>query len=167
VGYDLLGAVIEEAAGVPYARFCRENVLDRHGLTHATMQEPGEPAPAGVTGYRVAAGRLSPAPPAVAAYPAAGGMTASNTDLLTLAGQLTHDEALARTAAAGPGVRFAAGGFAVLDRPSGPVLWRGGATDGFTAEIVAALDGSRTVVLLASKSPPEGLREVALRLVAG
>lgn len=99
MGYDLLGAVIEEAAGVPYARFCRE--------------------------------------------------------------------ALARTAAAGPGVRFAAGGFAVLDRPSGPVLWRGGATDGFTAEIVAALDGSRTVVLLASKSPPEGLREVALRLVAG
>jgi len=124
------------------------------------------PAPAGVTGYRVLAGRLSPAPPAVATYPAAGGMTASNNDLLTLAGHLIRDEALLRTTPAGPGVRFAAGGFAVLDRPSGPVLWRGGATDGFTAEIVAALDGSGTVVLLASKSPPEGLREVALEIAA-
>jgi hypothetical protein len=135
------------------------------------MQDPGEPAPTDVTGYRVTAARLSPAPPAVAAYPAAGGMTASNTDLLTLAGLFTQGadplvrEALGRTTPAGPGVRFAVGGLAILDRPSGSVLWRGGATDGFTAEIVAALDGSCTVVLLASKSPPEGLREVALRLV--
>ncbi|MFF5291073.1 serine hydrolase domain-containing protein [Paractinoplanes globisporus] len=171
VGYDLLGIVIEQVAGAPYATFCRDHVLVPYGLTHATMQDPGSPAPADVTGYRVAAGRLSPAPAAVATYPAAGGMTASNTDLLTLAGLLTRAEdpvvreALARTTPAGPGVRFAAGGFAVLDRPSGPILWRGGATDGFTAEIVAALDGSGTVVLLASKSPPEGLREVALGLL--
>lgn len=171
LGYDLLGAVIEQVAATPYAIFCREHVLVRYGLRQATMQGPGSPAPADVTGYRVTAGRLSPAPPAVASYPAAGGMTASNADLLTLAGLFTHGTdplvraGLDRTTPAGPGVRFAAGGLAILDRPSGPILWRGGATDGFTTEIVAALDGSCTVVLLASKSPPEGLREVALQLV--
>ena len=62
-----------------------------------------------------------------------------------------------------PGVRFAPG-FAIL---GDGLLWRGGATDGFTAEVVAALDGSCDVVLLASKSPPEGLREVARALVEG
>ncbi|MEV6847384.1 hypothetical protein [Actinoplanes sp. NPDC051411] len=35
------------------------------------------------------------------------------------------------------------------------------------AEIVAALDGSCDVVLPPSKSPPEGLREVARALVKG
>jgi hypothetical protein len=65
----------------------------------------------------------------------------------------------------GPGVRFAPG-VALLDRPGGTVLWRGGATDGFTAEILAALDGSFRVVLLASKSPPDDLRTLAMQLVA-
>lgn len=171
LGYELLGRVIEKVTATPFASYCREHVLARYGLRRATMQDPGVPAAADVTGYRVTAGRLSPAPPAVASYPAAGGMTASNADLLALAGLFTRGAdplvraALDRTTPAGPGVRFAAGGFAVLDRRGGPILWRGGATDGFTAEIVAALDGSCTVVLLASKSPSEGLREVALRLV--
>jgi hypothetical protein len=97
-------------------------------------------------------------------------MTASIADLLALAALFGRGAdplaraALERTTPAGPGVRFAPG-FAILDGEGPPVLWRGGAADGFTAEVVAALDGSREVVLLASKSPPDGVRDVALKIL--
>jgi CubicO group peptidase (beta-lactamase class C family) len=161
--------MVAQAAGTTFAQYCATEILAPYGLRHTTMQERGAAAPAAVTGYRVAGGRVAPAPPAVAALPGAGGMTADLDDLLTLTGLFSRGDdplvraALAHTAPAGPGVRFAPG-FAILDDA---LLWRGGATDGFTAEIVAALDGSCDVVLLASKSPPEGLREVARSLVEG
>jgi CubicO group peptidase (beta-lactamase class C family) len=167
VGYGLLGRTVARAAGMPFAQYCASAVLGPYGLRHTTVQERGVAAPADVTGYRVADGRVTPAPAAIAPLPAAGGMTADLDDLLTLTGLFSRGDdplvraALAHTAPAGPDVRFAPG-FAIL---GDGLLWRGGATDGFTAEIVAALDGSCDVVLLASKSPPEGLREVARALV--
>lgn len=150
VGYALLARTVARAAGVPFTRYCASEILEPRGLRHTTMQERGVAAPADVTGYRVAGGRVAPAPPAVAPLPGAGGMTSDLDDLLTLTGLFTRG---APVVVDGP---FAPG-FAIRD----DLLWRGGATDGFTAEIVAALDGSCDVVLLASKSPPEGLREVA------
>jgi CubicO group peptidase (beta-lactamase class C family) len=173
LGYGLLGRVVARAAGMPFTRYCTEEILGRYGLGHTTMQERGAPAPADVTGYRVADGRVAPAPPAVAPLPSAGGMTADLDDLLALTRLFSRGEdplaraAISRTTQAGPGVRFAPG-FAIVGGAGGEpeLLWRGGATDGFTAEIVAALDGSCDVVLLASKSPPEGLRDVARDLVS-
>jgi CubicO group peptidase (beta-lactamase class C family) len=181
VGYGLLGRVVAQASGMSFAEYCASDVLGAYGLRHTTVQERGVAAPADVTGYRVAEGRVAPAPPAVAPFPGAGGMTSDLDDLLTLTALFSRGEdplvraAFALTAEAGPGVRFAPG-FAILEGVPGPgnsggtpgrrgLLWRGGAADGFTAEVVAALDGSCDVVLLASKSPPEGLREVARGLV--
>lgn len=170
VGYEILGALIQTVTGDPYAQFCSREVLPRYGLADAIMQEPGLAAPATVTGYRVTAGQVSPAPPAVAPFPAAGAMTASVGDLLALAGCFGQgtdplvQAALALTAPAGPGVRFAPG-IALLDRPGGTMMWRGGATGGFTVEILASLDGSFSVVLTASKSPPDDLRKLGMDLI--
>ena len=170
IGYGLLAGVIESAAGMTFARFCADEIVARYGLTNTAVQEPGMLAPADVRGYRVAAGRVAPAVTAVAPLPSAGGMTASSEDLLALAGRLSRADdsliraALAYTAPAGPGVHFGAG-LAILQTGEGQVAWRGGATDGFTAEMLAALDGSCDIVLLASKSPPDGLRDVATRLM--
>jgi CubicO group peptidase (beta-lactamase class C family) len=162
LGYGLLGALVEAVAGVPFARFCGAEVLERHGLADTTVQEPGVPAPTDVVGHRVAAGRIAPAPPAAAPFPAAGGMTSSAADLLALLRAVGPVE---RTAPAGPGVRFAPG-LAVLDRPEGALFWRGGAADGFTAELLAPVDGSCAVVVLASTSPPDGVRDLATALLA-
>ncbi|WP_405877824.1 serine hydrolase domain-containing protein [Streptomyces sp. NBC_00005] len=170
VGYEVLGALIHTVAGEPFAQFCSREILPRYGLANATLQHPGTAAPATTTGYRVTAGQVSPAPPAVAPYPAAGGMTAGVDDLLALAGCFGQSTdplvraALALTALAGPGIRFAPG-VALLDRPGGTVLWRGGATDGFTVEMLASLDGSVNVVLMATKSPPDDLRTLGLDLI--
>jgi hypothetical protein len=65
-------------------------------------------------------------------------------------------------ALAGPGVRFAAG-FALLDRPSGTIIWRGGSADGFTAEIVATKDAA--AVILANVTPAPTLRDQAIHLI--
>jgi hypothetical protein len=73
--------------------------------------------------------------------------------------------ALGRTGPAGAGARFACG-FALMKIDNREVIWRGGATDGFTTEILADADGSRAVVLLASKSPPDGLNALARELRA-
>lgn len=170
VGYEILGALIEVVLGDSYAAYCSREVLPRLGMAGACVQRPGAAAPATVTGYRVAAGHVAPAPPAVAPYPAAGGMTAGVGDLLALAGAFGTAAdplvrtALAMTAPAGAGTRFAPG-VAFLDRPAGTLMWRAGATDGFTAEVLAALDGSVRVVLAAAKSPPDGLRAVGMDLI--
>jgi hypothetical protein len=95
---------------MPFARFCTEEILARHGLRHTTMQEPGVAAPADVTGYRVAAGLRA------------------------------RDRDPRRRAT-------------VARRRDRRVHGRD-----------HRLDGSCTAVVLASKSPPEGLREVAREL---
>jgi CubicO group peptidase (beta-lactamase class C family) len=165
-GYLLLGELIRTVAGEPYAEFCSREVLARFGLSDA-----GWGASTTVTGHQVVAGKVEAVTPGAAAHLGSGGMTASASDLLTLTRHYASAEdplilaALSLTTPAGPGVRFGAG-VALLDRPEGTMLWRGGATSGYSCEILAALDGTVSVVLLASKSPPEGLKEVASELAA-
>ncbi|WP_034263630.1 serine hydrolase domain-containing protein [Actinospica robiniae] len=165
-GYLLLGELIQTVAGEPYAEFCSREVLARFGLSDA-----GWGASATVTGHQVVAAMVDAVAPEGAELPGSGGMTASAADLLTLTRHYASADdpliqsALSLTTQAGPGVRFGAG-IALLDRAEGTMLWRGGATSGFNCEILAALDGSAGVVILASKSPPEGLKEVASELAA-
>ena len=165
-GYLLLGELIRTVAGEPYAEFCSREVLARFGLSDA-----GWGASTTVTGHQVVAGKVEAVTSGAAAHPGSGGMTASASDLLTLTRHYASADdpliqtALSLTTPAGPGVRFAAG-VALLERPEGTMLWRGGATSGYSCEILAALDGTVSVVLLASKSPPEGLKEVASELAA-
>lgn len=165
-GYLLLGELIRTVADEPYEQFCSREVLARFDLPDA-----GWATSTTVTGHQSVAGTVNALKPEPVSHPGAGGMTASAAALLALADHYaTARDPLIRTALslttqAGPGARFAAG-IALLDRPEGPTLWRGGASSGYSCEILAALDGTASVVLLASKSPPEGLKELASELSA-
>ena len=171
IGFQLLGELVRTVSGESFADFGTREVLEPFGLSRAGLAGPdgSTRAPATVTGHRVAAGRVEPAPAPAPQFPGSGGMTATAQDLVTLAGHFTDATdplirtALALTTPAGGAVRFAPG-IALLDRAHGTALWRGGATSGFTAEVLAALDGSATVVLLASKSPPDGVKALAAEL---
>ncbi|WP_042381852.1 serine hydrolase domain-containing protein [Streptacidiphilus melanogenes] len=170
LGYQLLGEIIQSVTGEPFTEYCTRTVLARHGLTGTTLQPPGEPLRRTVTGYHASAGRLSPASAAPTHLPAAGGMTSTLPDMLTLATALGAADdpivasALTRTAPAGPAGRRFGPGVALLDLPAGTVITRGGATEGFTAELVTSTDHSFSLALLTSKSPPDRLDALALRL---
>jgi CubicO group peptidase (beta-lactamase class C family)/Flp pilus assembly protein TadD len=51
-GYNLLGAVIEGAAGAPYGRYVKEVLWDPYGMDDTRMDDPYELIPNRVTGYR-------------------------------------------------------------------------------------------------------------------
>ena len=172
LGYELLGLYVEQATGAPFAESC-DRILARYGIAGARLAGPGTLAPSSVIGNQAIAGRLAPVVEAADPYRFAGGMTADLDSVLALAGVVGRvadplaGALLAHTAPVGPGSSFIPGA-ALLDRPEGPIMWRGGSTAGFTAEIMAPADGSAAVVLLGSSTPAEGLRNAAeevLRLV--
>ena len=173
LGYELLGLLVEEITGAPFAEHCSDRVLVRYGITGAHLAGPDVLAPSDVIGNEVIAGRIAPVVEAADPYRFAGGMTADLDSVLALAGVIGQaadplvGALLTRTAPMGPGARFLPGA-AILDRADGQILWRGGSTRGFTAEIMAAVDGSAAVVMLGASTPADGLRSAAedvLRLV--
>ena len=132
---------------------------------------PSRPPASSATRRSPADSPRSSRPPIPTALPV--DMTADLDSVLALAGVVGRaadplaGALLAHTAPVGPGSSFIPGA-ALLDRPEGPIMWRGGSTAGFTAEIMAPADGSAAVVLLGSSTPAEGLRNAAeevLRLV--
>jgi hypothetical protein len=118
----------------------------------------------------VVAGKVAAVVEPAEAYRFAGGMTADLPSLLALADAVGRaddplvEALMAVTTPAGNGVRFVPGA-ALLDRPGGTIVWRGGSTRGFTAELMAAADGSAAVVLLATTTPAPKLRAAAEELV--
>ncbi|WP_370368626.1 serine hydrolase domain-containing protein [Catenulispora sp. GP43] len=166
LGYELLGLLVEQVTGAPFAEHCAGRVLARYGLAGAHFSGPGTPAPSTVVGSEAIAGRIAPVAEAAEPYRFAGGMTADLDSVLTLAGVVGRagdplaEALLAHTAPAGPGASFIPGA-TLLDRADGPILWRGGSTRGFTAELMAAVDGSAAVVLLGASSTAAGLRQTA------
>lgn len=169
LGYELLGLLVEHVAGESFADYCARRILPRFGMAGARLPGPGAIAPATVTGTEALAGRIAVVEQAEA-YRFAGGMTADLPSLLALAdaagraGDPLVSALMKLTTPAGRGVRFVPGA-ALLDLPGGAFLWRGGSTRGFTAELMAAADGSAAVVLLAAATPAPGLRAVAEELV--
>lgn len=121
--------------------------------------EPGRPSASGHR--RFGSDQVAATPPYRTRWPGAGGLVATLDDLIALV-----REPFAQTpdTPAGPGVRFAPG-IAVLDRPDGALVWRGGAADGFTTEILARADGTAAVILAANLSPAPDLRAEAERLL--
>jgi CubicO group peptidase (beta-lactamase class C family) len=182
LGYGLLGALIEEVAGEPYAVFATREVLARFGMDTAVLGTPGNPTPATVTGYRLAADKLAAAPPYRTPLAASGGLACSVDDLTALAVALAEGtDPLMRLAltitgpSPLPDVRFAPG-LALFDhdRPDGRRPLRGsttalkeGAVDGFTAEISASVGRAESlaVAVMTSKSPPENFGDLAARLL--
>ena len=53
-GYILLGYIIEEITGQPYAQYIRENIFQPAGMTHSFYDEPQELIPGRIAGYKKA-----------------------------------------------------------------------------------------------------------------
>jgi len=62
LGYELLGAIVEQVTGEPHAEFVERKILARYGMTGSTLQRRGQPAVIDVTGYHVV-GDLLVSPP--------------------------------------------------------------------------------------------------------
>ncbi|WP_460351066.1 serine hydrolase domain-containing protein [Actinoallomurus acanthiterrae] len=172
LGYELLGLLVEHVAAESFANYCARRILPRFGMTGVQLPRPDAIAPSTVTGTEVVVGKVAAVVEDVESYRFASGMTADLPSLLALANAVGRaDDPLIRalmmlTTPAGGGARFVPGA-ALLDRPGGTIVWRGGSTRGFTAELMAAGDGSAAVVLLAAATPAPGLRAVADELVSG
>jgi hypothetical protein len=123
------------------------------------VAEPGRPTASGLRRY--GSDQVAATPPYRTRWPGAGGLIATLDDLIAVV-----KEPFAQTpdTPAGPGVRFAPG-IAVLDRPDGALVWRGGAADGFTTEILARADGTAAVILATNLSSSSDLRAEAERLL--
>lgn len=170
LGYELLGLLVEHVTEESFAGYCARRILPRFGMGGVQFAGPGTIAPSTVVGTEVVAGKVAAVSEPAESYRFAGGMTADLPSMLTLADAVGQADdpliraLLAQTTPAGSGVRFVPGA-ALLDRPGGTVFWRGGSTRGFTAELMAAGDGSAAVVLLAAATPAAGLRTAAEELV--
>ncbi|MEF8811184.1 MAG: serine hydrolase [Bacteroidales bacterium] len=57
-GYNLLGAAVEGAAGVPYGKYLRENIWDPLDMDHTWMDAPDQIIPKRAEGYRLEFGEL-------------------------------------------------------------------------------------------------------------
>ncbi|UCC38381.1 MAG: serine hydrolase [Candidatus Aminicenantes bacterium] len=57
-GYNLLGAVIEEASGVSYGNYIKEHIFEPLGMTDSRIDDPIEIIPNRVRGYRLIRGKI-------------------------------------------------------------------------------------------------------------
>jgi CubicO group peptidase (beta-lactamase class C family) len=81
-GFAMLGRIIVNVSGMPYARYIRERVLLPLGMTSTTMEARSVPASRLAHGYRLQDGQWLEEPPLPdGAFGAMGGMLTSSADL--------------------------------------------------------------------------------------
>ena len=81
-GFAILGRIIVNVSGMPYARYIREKVLLPLGMTSTTMEARTVPPTRLAHGYRLQDGRWLEEPPlADGSFGAMGGMLTSSADL--------------------------------------------------------------------------------------
>ncbi|HYK21514.1 MAG TPA: serine hydrolase [Pyrinomonadaceae bacterium] len=57
-GYNLLGAIVEAASGMPYGEYMKQNVWGPAGMTDTRMDDPQDLIPNRVRGYRLVNGEI-------------------------------------------------------------------------------------------------------------
>jgi CubicO group peptidase (beta-lactamase class C family) len=162
-GYAVLGQLIADVTGSPFADAAARLVLDPLGMNASSF--PARPAhigPHAVTGYNVTpTGTFVPVAARVCTMPAAGGLWASAADLVRLGtgwssllpATLTR-EALTPRAEAEPGAARA--GLGWLISQGGDTALHGGASPGFTASLSISLRDNQVRVTLANRNVPIG-----------
>ncbi len=82
LGFALLGRIVQNVSGMPYARYIQERVLRPLGMTSTTMEARDVPANRLAHGYRVRDGEwIEEAPLPDGSFGAMGGMLTSAADL--------------------------------------------------------------------------------------
>jgi CubicO group peptidase (beta-lactamase class C family) len=82
LGFALLGRIVQNVSGLPYARYIQERVLRPLGMTSTTMEARDVPARRLAHGYRLQDGNWLEEPPLPdGAFGSMGGMLTSSADL--------------------------------------------------------------------------------------
>jgi CubicO group peptidase (beta-lactamase class C family) len=85
-GYNLLGAAIEKASGLPYGEFIRTRILEPLGMSDSRLESPLEIIPNRVRGYQIVKGELKNSEYVdISSRFAAGGTRSTVLDLLKYA----------------------------------------------------------------------------------
>jgi CubicO group peptidase (beta-lactamase class C family) len=85
-GYNLLGAAVEGASGLPYGEFIKTRILEPLGMTDSRLDDPLEIIPNRVRGYQTIKGELKNSEYVdISSRFAAGGTRSTVTDLLKYA----------------------------------------------------------------------------------
>jgi CubicO group peptidase (beta-lactamase class C family) len=157
-GYFLLGAILEQATGKPYAELLRERILDPVGMRSTGYDLSGPILPGRAAGYERTASGFRNADYLDMSLPyAAGSMYSTVGDLYLWdqalhAGELLSDEL--EEAMFTPGKSDYAYGWGVSKRPVGPeeaertVIGHGGGINGFSTLIERVVEDRHLVVLL-------------------
>ena len=97
-GYDLLGAAIEGASGLPYGEFIRTRVFEPLGMTDSRLDDPLEIIPNRVRGYQIIKGELKNSEYVdISSRFAAGGTRSTILDLLKYARGIMKGQILKET----------------------------------------------------------------------
>ncbi|MBF6180118.1 serine hydrolase domain-containing protein [Nocardia otitidiscaviarum] len=161
--YLLVSAVVEAVTGRPFARVLAERVLDPLGMrTAVTSAVDAERVP---RGHRFVFGRAVPFAtgydPAGVGYGYLGGAVGAAAAFARAAlggGGISADQ---RTAMFDPAVRTGPDSYYglgwrrwTLDGADTPMIWHGGSSPGFFAQVILLPERERAVVLLTNVSSP-------------
>ncbi len=173
-GYAVLGQLIADVTGRPYARAAARLVLDPLGMRDSRFPDsPADIGPGAVTGYTVTAdGALEPSPPQVATVPAIAGLWSTGADLVRLGTGWSSllPAALAREALTAAQAKPRAGGLRTglgwLLAPGDQTAAHGGAGLDAVAWLRSRVRDGRTHVVLTSRMiTVESIDERLLRSV--
>src|SRR6266511_3261720 len=160
-GYAVLGQLVADVTGSPYAEAVTRLVLEPLGMGGSSF--PARAADLGsdaVTGYDVTPeGAFAPVPVRICTVPAVGGLWATPADLVRLgAGWLSLlPPALARealTPQTAPGPRGGRVGLGWLISARGDIAVHGGAGGGATASLLVRIRDNQVHLTLTNKSTP-------------
>jgi CubicO group peptidase (beta-lactamase class C family) len=170
-GYAMLGQLVAEVTGSPYASAATRLVLEPLGMSGSSFPaRPADIGPGAVTGYSVTrAGAFAPVEEMISALPAAGGLWAPPADLVRLAtGWSTllpaalADEALTPQEAAEPGEPRVGLGWIIS--PRGDIALHAGAQPGASAAVLVRIrDRQARVIVTSTLTSLEPIHDRVLR----
>ncbi len=160
-GYAVLGQLIADVTGAPYAEAVTRLVLEPLGMSSSSFPtRSADLGPDAVTGYDVTPqGTFVPVPARLCTVPAVGGLWATAGDLVRLGARWSSllPAALARealTPQAAPGAGGPRAGLGWLLSPRGDVAAHGGAGGGATASLLVRVHDNQVHLTLTNKSTP-------------
>jgi len=155
-GYVVLGQLIQQVSGVPYAQFVRDNIFTPIGMNDSGYDSNSAIIARRASGYRTGKkGTLLNAEYIDMSIPfAAGALYSTTQDLLKweialFAGKVVSAASLTKMTT--PFMRNYAFGLMVEQRGGHKIIWHNGGIDGFSTELHYWPDQRITVVVLANE----------------
>jgi CubicO group peptidase (beta-lactamase class C family) len=162
-GFAVLGQLIADVTGVPYAQAATELVLEPLGLTGSSFPaRPADLGPDAVTGYNANPdGTFTPVPAVICTIPAVGGLWATAADTVRLGtgwstllpSQLAREAVTPQTAPTSSGLRM---GLGWLVSGRGDLAVHAGAAPPGSAFLRLRIRDGEVQVILTSRGVPLG-----------